>query len=312
MAGLKALNINTPPEEEPHIYAEDDAAIYKAIFGGDGVSTIGQACKATVLSNNKVRIADGVLCVDGHMARIPYGEYEDCEIMNGQSGKNRNDIIVAKFETTGTGGIDTMTCEVIQGTAGETAVDPELTQDDIYAGGKVREYPLYRVKIEGLSITAVEQMFEIIPSNKDLSNKLGNLGQSAAIGQYGSAWNVGTSYQNAGSKLPAVSNDLYETVSGNDAVIKIKKPGTYLLLASSEFGTNAGVGGTVWNAIALESGTEIARSCAYVYGGSATTVISHMLQVESSITIKLCSARSAGSGTIQNKGKDLLQCIKIL
>lgn len=312
MAGLKALNINTPPEAEPHIYAEDDAAIYKAIFGGDGVSTIGQACKATVLSNNKVRIADGVLCVDGHMARIPYGEYEDCEIMNGQSGKNRNDIIVAKFETTGTGGIDTMTCEVIQGTAGETAVDPELTQDDIYAGGKVREYPLYRVKIEGLSITAVEQMFEIIPSNKDLSNKLGNLGQSAAIGQYGSAWNVSTSYQNAGSKLPAVSNDLYETVSGNDAVIKIKKPGTYLLLASSEFGTNAGVGGTAWNAIVPESGTEIARSCAYVYDGSATTVISHMLQVESSITIKLCSARSAGSGTIQNKGKDLLQCIKIL
>lgn len=312
MAGLKALNINTPPEAEPHIYAEDDAAIYKAIFGGDGVSTIGQACKATVLSNNKVRIADGVLCVDGHMARIPYGEYEDCEIMNGQSGKNRNDIIVAKFETTGTGGIDTMTCEVIQGTAGETAVDPELTQDDIYAGGKVREYPLYRVKIEGLSITAVEQMFRIIPSNKDLSNKLGNLGQSAAIGQYGSAWNVGTSYQNVGSKLPAVSNDLYETVSGNDAVIKIKKPGTYLLLASSEFSTNAGVGGTAWNAIVLESGTEITRSCAYVYGGSATTVISHMLQVESSITIKLCSARSAGSGTIQNKGKDLLQCIKIL
>lgn len=173
MAGLKALNINTPPEEEPHIYAEDDAAIYKAIFGGDGVSTIGQACKATVLSNNKVRIADGVLCVDGHMARIPYGEYEDCEIMNGQSGKNRNDIIVAKFETTGTGGIDTMTCEAIQGTAGETAVDPELTQDDIYAGGKVREYPLYRVKIEGLSITDVEQMFEIIPSNKDLTDKLG-------------------------------------------------------------------------------------------------------------------------------------------
>lgn len=173
MAGLKALNINTPPEAEPHIYAEDDAAIYKAIFGGDGVSTIGQACKATVLSNNKVRIADGVLCVDGHMARIPYGEYEDCEIMNGQSGKNRNDIIVAKFETTGTGGIDTMTCEVIRGTAGETAVDPELTQDDIYAGGKVRECPLYRVKIEGLSITAVEQMFRIIPSNKDLTEKLG-------------------------------------------------------------------------------------------------------------------------------------------
>ena len=88
--------------------------------------------------------------------------------MNGQSEKNRNDIIVAKFETTGTGGIDTMTCEVIQGTAGETATDPELAQDDIYTGGKTRELPLYRVKIEGLSIVAVEQMFKLKPTAEEL------------------------------------------------------------------------------------------------------------------------------------------------
>ena len=217
MAGLKALNINTPPEAEPHIYAEDDAAIYKAIFGGDGVSTIRQACKATVLSNNKVRIADGVLCVDGHMARIPYGEYEDCEIMNGQSGKNRNDIIVAKFETTGTGGIDTMTCEVIQGTAGETAVDPELTQDDIYAGGKVREYPLYRVKIEGLSITAVERMFEIIPSNKDLSNKLAEISKKMT-GKYAHAYSAHLDNEKS-TKTSLTLNSIKATGHGRKCIL---------------------------------------------------------------------------------------------
>ena len=183
MAGMKGITVNTAPEAEPHIYAEDDAAIYQAIFGGDGVSTIGQACKATVLSNNKVRIADGVICVGGHVARIPYGEYCDCEIANGQSGKNRNDIIVAKFLTTGTGGIDTMTCEVKEGVADTTAADPALTQDDVYTGGKIRECPLYRVKIEGLSIVAVEQLFDLKPTaeelkelidetNKDLTDKL--------------------------------------------------------------------------------------------------------------------------------------------
>lgn len=217
MAGLKALNINTPPEAEPHIYAEDDAAIYKAIFGGDGVSTIRQACKATVLSNNKVRIADGVLCVDGHMARIPYGEYEDCEIMNGQSGKNRNDIIVAKFETTGTGGIDTMTCEVIQGTAGETAVDPELTQDDIYAGGKVREYPLYRVKIEGLSITAVERMFEIIPSNKDLSNQLAEISKKMT-GKYAYAYSAYLDNEKS-TKTSLILNRIKATGHGRKCIL---------------------------------------------------------------------------------------------
>ena len=175
MAGLKGITVNTAPEAEPHIYAEDDAAIFQAMFGEDGVSSIGQACKATVLSNNKVRIADGVLCVGGHFARIPYGEYVDCEIANGQSGKNRNDIIVAKFVTTGSGGIDTMTCEVKQGTANTTATDPTLTQNDIYKGGKIRELPLYRVKLEGLNITAVEQLFTVNPTNKDLSNKLTEL-----------------------------------------------------------------------------------------------------------------------------------------
>ena len=175
MSGLIPITVNTPPGEEAHIRAEDDASIYQSIFGEDGVSTVGQACKATVLSNNKVRIADGVICVGGHFARIPYGDYIDCEIENGQSGKNRNDIIVARFETTGTGGIDTYTCEVKKGTAGTVATDPEITQDDLYKAGKVRELPLYRVKIEGLSITAVEQLFTLRKTNEELEKELASL-----------------------------------------------------------------------------------------------------------------------------------------
>lgn len=46
MAGLKGLTINTAPEAEPHLYAEDDAAIYQAICGADGVFQIGQQCEA--------------------------------------------------------------------------------------------------------------------------------------------------------------------------------------------------------------------------------------------------------------------------
>ena len=175
MSGLIPITVSTPPGEEAHIRAEDDASIYQSLFGGDGVSTVGQACKATVLSNNKVRIADGIICVGGHFARIPYGDYIDCEIDSGQSSKNRNDIIVARLETTGTGGIDTYTCEVKKGTAGSTATDPEIVQEDLYKAGKVRELPLYRVKIEGLSITAVEQLFTLRKTNEELEKELASL-----------------------------------------------------------------------------------------------------------------------------------------
>lgn len=181
MSGLKPITVNTPTADEAHIYAEDDASIYLSMFGGDGVSTNGQSCKATVLSNNKVRIADGIICVGGHFARIPYGDYIDCEIENGQSGKKRNDIIVARFETTGTGGIDTYTCEVKKGTAGSTATDPEIVQEDLYKAGKVRELPLYRVKIEGLSITAVEQLFTLRKTNEELEKELAELNSNIKI-----------------------------------------------------------------------------------------------------------------------------------
>lgn len=181
MSGLKPITVNTPTADEAHIYAEDDASIYLSMFGGDGVSTNGQSCKATVLSNNKVRIADGIICVGGHFARIPYGDYIDCEIENGQSGKNRNDIIVARFETTGTGGIDTYTCEVKKGTAGTTATDPEIVQEDLYKAGKVRELPLYRVKIEGLSITAVEQLFTLRKTNEELEKELASLNSNKKV-----------------------------------------------------------------------------------------------------------------------------------
>lgn len=182
--GLKGITVNTAAEAEAHIYAEDDAAIYQSILGMDAVADTGQQCKATVISNNKIRVSDGVVVVGGHVARIPYGEYEDCEITNGQTGKNRNDLIVARFETTGSGGVDKMTCKVYQGTAGSTAADPSITQDNIYQNGKVREFPLYRVRIEGLNIVAVDQLFTVLPSMATINKDLADTSDKIAVKSY--------------------------------------------------------------------------------------------------------------------------------
>ena len=182
--GLKGITVNTAAEAEAHIYAEDDAAIYQSILGMDAVADIGQQCKATVISNNKIRVSDGVVVVGGHVARIPYGEYEDCEIANGQTGKNRNDLIVARFETTGSGGVDKMTCKVYQGTAGSTAADPSITQDNIYQNGMVREFPLYRVRLEGLNIVSVDQLFTVLPSMATINKDLADTSDKIAVKSY--------------------------------------------------------------------------------------------------------------------------------
>lgn len=170
--GFRPLTLNTPPEEEAHILAEDDAAIFQSIFGKDGVFETGDRMKATVINNNQVRVSNGVICVGGHIGRTEYGDYSDMIIENGEISKNRNDIIMAVFSTTGKTGIDEFKIEVKKGTPGIAAEDPEIVKGDLYEGSKIREFPLWRVKLEGINIVGVEQMFNVIPTIPELEEKI--------------------------------------------------------------------------------------------------------------------------------------------
>lgn len=172
---FKPITLNTPAADAAHILAEDDAAIYESIIGGDCVLPIGSLMKATVTSNNNVRIADGVVLVGGHVGRIVKGDYEDMTITNGQSGQKRNDIIAARFIAGSNGGADSYGLVVIKGTPGTSAADPVVVKGDLYAGDKQRDYPLWRVCLDGLSITKVEQMYEIGTTNKDLADRVTEL-----------------------------------------------------------------------------------------------------------------------------------------
>lgn len=169
--GFKALTVNTAVEAAGHIYAEDDAAIFQSMFGGDGVLNIGNCLKSTVISNNKVRISDGVLSVGGHIGRLSHADYQDMTIENGAIGYNRNDIIYARFLTSGN--VDSFILAVKKGTATTgTATDPALVQGNLYEGAVERDYPLYRVKLSGLSISSVDQLFTVIPTIPDLKAQM--------------------------------------------------------------------------------------------------------------------------------------------
>lgn len=171
--GFKALTVNTAVEAAGHIYAEDDAAIFQSMFGGDGVLNIGNCLKSTVISNNKVRISDGVLSVGGHIGRLSHADYQDMTIENGAIGYNRNDIIYARFLTSGN--VDSFILAVKKGTATTgTATDPALVQGNLYEGAVERDYPLYRVKLSGLSISSVDQLFTVIPTIPDLKAQMEN------------------------------------------------------------------------------------------------------------------------------------------
>lgn len=169
---FKPLTVNTPTGKKAHILAEDDAALYDGIFGEDCVLKLGEQFASKTISNNVIRVMDGVVVVGGHVGRIIKGDYEDMMIDNGIADQKRNDLIVARFQSGGTGGADTYSLVVVKGTPGATAKDPAIVQEDLYAGGKQRDYPLYRVRIENLSVVGVDKLFKVNRNFKVLAEEL--------------------------------------------------------------------------------------------------------------------------------------------
>lgn len=169
---FKPLTVSTPIGEKAHVLAEDDAALYDGIFGEDCVLKLGEQFASKTISNNVIRVMDGVVVVGGHVGRIIKGDYEDMMIDNGIADQKRNDLIVVRFQSGGTGGADTYSLVVVKGTPGSTAKDPAIVQEDLYAGGKRRDYPLYRVRIENLSVVGVDKLFKVNRNFKVLVEEL--------------------------------------------------------------------------------------------------------------------------------------------
>lgn len=144
----------------PNIYADDIGEYHRALFGpGDYVLNIGEKLGYELVSNNEIRIKDGIFLTQGRRGLIKKGTTESCVIENGMQAEKRNDLIVIEYRKDESTQMESHTLKVLKGTSGETAVDPDVITGDIAAGDALHQMPLYRVKLDGLSVTAVEPMF---------------------------------------------------------------------------------------------------------------------------------------------------------
>ena len=158
--------------EAPNIYPEDIGEYNIAVFGsGDIVFPVGEQLGYTVVSNNQINVSDGVFMTQGRRGVIKKGSVESCVIDNGTQGQYRNDLIVIEYAKDGSGH-ESHTLKVIKGTSGTSAVDPAVVTGDIQGGDSLHQMPLYRVRLNGLNIEAVEPMFEVAPTVGRLAKQL--------------------------------------------------------------------------------------------------------------------------------------------
>lgn len=190
------MEIITGYTGKPHVTAEQDRDVNEGIFDtGSFVLKTGSQLAAELVSNNEIKIRDGVLVIQGCTAAIKKNTYDPVTIANGSQGMKRIDLIVARYNKNEETKIEEVTLKVIQGTPNaSTAAVPTYKTGDIQSGDLVADMPLYKVTLDGLNVTSVDKMFTVIPTLPELSS---NLKTATAD----SGWKYMTNANNLSEKL---------------------------------------------------------------------------------------------------------------
>lgn len=158
------MNIIWGYKADPHITAQQLRNTYAGIFGGDThILDTGSKLAATVVSATEVQIADGVMIAQGCTASIEHGETESLTIANGSQRMLRTDLIVARYTKTAGTAVEAMELAVIKGTpAASNPATPAYNEGLIADGDSPVDFPLYKVNIDGISITSVDALVDTI------------------------------------------------------------------------------------------------------------------------------------------------------
>lgn len=161
------LHLVTGYAGEEHVTSSDEGSLNAALMGeGQFVMERGNQFTASIISNNKVRVADGDILMQGRHIRLKENTYVDLNFDNGAQGYKRNDLIVVRYTKDSTTDKEEANLVVIKGTPSETTPsDPEyISGDIIHEHALQNDMLLYRVPFDGLNIQPIVSMFNTVPT----------------------------------------------------------------------------------------------------------------------------------------------------
>lgn len=161
------MNIITGYRGEPHVTSQQLRDTNIGTFGGGAyILDVGSQMAATAVSANQVDIADGLLVAEGCTAEVARGTTESMTIENGSQGMLRTDLIVARYTKTAGTAVENMALAVIKGTpAASNPATPAYNTGLIADGDSPVDFPLYKVNLNGISITSVQRLVDVVSIN---------------------------------------------------------------------------------------------------------------------------------------------------
>lgn len=274
------MDIVTGHVGSAHVTSWQDRDLNQGIFGpGSYILNVGSKMAATIITNNEIHIADGVLVVQGCQGVIQKGTYDTITIDNGAAGMKRIDLICAEY--TKVGGVESLGWTVIKGTpAASNPSEPAYTSGDIQNGDTPVQVPIYRVNLNGLTLESVEALVDT---------------QDSVSGIVSAIDTIGTTYSDVNSVGTAVA-------TGNTPVTiaSVNVPaGTYVVSGTLFFNSSA-TGSFEMSIAGGTFGDHIPTFPAKEHGGGVAVSGACVCQHNFSFSIDLYARQWASSSVTTN------------
>lgn len=159
--------------DDPHVESKHDALMHAAMLGRGGyiLKTRNWTMKPTAKDANNITIPAWDLVVEGRQIYI--AAPTDVNIQSGSQGQKRRDLIVARYALNSGTGVETVTLETIKGSpSAATPADPGIETGSIIGGAIVSDLPLCRVNLDGITITSIDTLVNVMQPLEDVWDSL--------------------------------------------------------------------------------------------------------------------------------------------
>ena len=159
--------------DDPHVESKHDALMHAAMLGRGGyiLKTRNWTMKPTAKDANNITIPAWDLVVEGRQIYI--AAPTDVNIQSGSQWQKRRDLIVARYALNSGTGVETVTLEAIKGKpSAATPADPGIETGSIIGGAIVSDLPLCRVNLDGITITSIDTLVNVMQPLEDVWDSL--------------------------------------------------------------------------------------------------------------------------------------------
>ena len=159
--------------DDPHVESKHDALMHAAMLGRGGyiLKTRNWTMKPTAKDANNITIPAWDLVVEGRQIYI--AAPTDVNIQSGSQGQKRRDLIVARYALNSGTDVETVTLEAIKGKpSAATPADPGIETGSIIGGAIVSDLPLCRVNLDGITITSIDTLVNVMQPLEDVWDSL--------------------------------------------------------------------------------------------------------------------------------------------